>query len=85
MFWIPVCALLAILVMVFFDSIREHPLGSILLLSTAVYFLWRSYTFLTGEPADDPLIWKILGSTAAIMLLVGTIGSLAARKKMGKK
>ncbi|MGH8020035.1 MAG: hypothetical protein ACREIA_17505 [Opitutaceae bacterium] len=85
MFWIVVCTLLAVLVIVFFDSVREHPLGTLLLLSSTVYFLWRSYTFLTRAPADDPLIWKILGSTAALMLLVGTIGTLATRRKTGGK
>ena len=85
MFWIIIAVLYLILVVVFFDSIREHPLGSLLLLSSSFYFLWRAHTFLTGAPTNDELVWKILGATAAVMLVVGTVGALASRRRAGRK
>jgi len=85
MFWIIICLLIAVLVAVFFDAVRQHPLGTMLLLSTTVYFLWRAYSFLTGSQTNDPLIWKILGGTAALMIVVGTVGAMLARRKAGRK
>lgn len=83
MFWIVVLAVIAVLLLVFFDSVREHPLGTMLLVSTSVYFIWRSYSFLMGEavPSDDTLIWRILGGTAVMIVVVGVAGALIMRKK----
>lgn len=69
------------LVLLFFDAVREHPLGATLLMASAVYFLWRAFTFLSGEKTDDILIWKILGITAGTMLVVGLIGARFGKEK----
>lgn len=84
-FWIFLGVVLVVLILLFFDAVREHPLGATFLLASAVYFLWRAYTFLAGERTDDVMIWKILGGTVALMFVVGFIGSRFERARRSKK
>lgn len=85
MFWYVVLAVLAVLVIVFFDVVREYPLGATLLVSAGVYFVWRAYSFLTGDMHHDTLVWKILGSTALVMIVVAGVGSFISRRASKKK
>ncbi|BET65240.1 hypothetical protein ASA1KI_01580 [Opitutales bacterium ASA1] len=80
LFWIVVCVVIAVLVVFFFDTVKEHPLGATLLVSSALYFVWRAYTFLMGIRTDDVMIWSILGSTALLMAVVGGVGALVSRR-----
>ncbi|RME67647.1 MAG: hypothetical protein D6781_12780 [Verrucomicrobia bacterium] len=80
LFWIFLGAVILVLVLLFFDAVREHPLGAMLLMASAVYFVWRAFTFLSGERTDDVLIWKILGITAGTMAVVGFVGSRLQRR-----
>lgn len=84
MFWVVLLVVLVGLTLFFLDWVREHPLGTLAMLAGATYFVWRAYGFVTDAPADDPLIWEILGVTVLLMVIVGSIGSIVRRRRLKK-
>lgn len=80
-FWIVVIFVGGLISLLFLDAIREHTLTSALVFSVAFFFLWRTYGFVVGADIDDWLIWQILGTTLAVMVVVGAVGRWWLRRK----
>lgn len=73
-----------VMALLFFDAIRENPLPALFTFAIGVFFLWRVVGFLTDSEDDDLLIWKIVGSTLALLLVVGALGKWIERRRRRK-
>jgi hypothetical protein len=84
MFWLAYILVLGGLVLLFANTLRQHPLPTLLLLAFVAYFLWRVHSFFLSDSKDDPLVWKILGVTIGAMVVAAGIGKLVVRRLMRK-